>query len=79
MGAIALANRDDVYFLPGRYDPNTRAGRYVITHEVAHVIQQRLGYVRNPVNSRVALLQDPDLEAEADAESSRPVDAAESR
>ena len=65
MGAIALANGDDVYFSPGRYDPNTRAGRYLIAHEVAHVIQQRLGYARNPLNSRVALLQDPELEGEA--------------
>jgi hypothetical protein len=41
--ARAYAHGDDVFFAPGEYQPRTSAGRRLIAHEVAHVVQQRGG------------------------------------
>jgi len=42
-GAIAYAHGNDLCFLPGYYAPETRFGRFVLGHELAHVMQQRQG------------------------------------
>ena len=50
----------DVVFGRGEYAPGTSAGRHLLAHELAHVVQQSRG---GPAASRA---QDPGLEAAAD-------------
>ena len=66
LGALAFTHGDNIYFAPGHYDPLTLAGSRLIAHGVVHVIQQRYGYARNPMSSGVALLEDAELEEEAE-------------
>lgn len=66
IGAIAFTVGSDIYFAPGRFQPETRDGQQLLGHELAHVVQQRAGRVRNPLGSRLAVVQDHALEAEAD-------------
>ena len=65
-GARAFVCGDQIHFAPGEYDPWTSEGWRVLGHEVAHVVQQRLGRVARCPGSG-ALVSDPGLEAEADA------------
>ncbi len=41
IGAQAFTVGDDVFFGPGKYQPDTEAGRLLLAHELAHVVQQR--------------------------------------
>ncbi len=41
LGAEAFTVGDDVVFAPGRWQPDSAAGRHLIAHEIAHVVQQR--------------------------------------
>jgi hypothetical protein len=66
IGANAFTIGSDIYFAPGRYQPETVQGRQLLGHELAHVVQQRAGRVRNPLSSGHAVVQDRALEAEAD-------------
>jgi hypothetical protein len=66
IGAIAFTIGSDIYFAPGRYQPDTPHGQQLLGHELAHVVQQRAGRVRNPLGSGLAVVQDTALEAEAD-------------
>jgi hypothetical protein len=66
IGAIAFTIGTDLYFAPGRYQPDTIQGQQLLGHELAHVIQQRQGRVRSPTGSGIAVVQDRALEAEAD-------------
>jgi GNAT superfamily N-acetyltransferase len=66
IGAIAFTLGSDIYFAPGRFQPDTAPGQQLLGHELAHVVQQRQGRVRNPMGSGVAVVQDRALEAEAD-------------
>jgi hypothetical protein len=66
IGAIAFTHGENLYFAPGRYDPNSREGVRLLAHELAHVIQQREGRVHNPHGHGVALVEDNRLENEAD-------------
>jgi hypothetical protein len=65
IGAVAFTMGNDLYFAPGRFQPDSAQGQQLIGHELAHVIQQRQGRVRAP-GSGVAVVQDRVLEAEAD-------------
>jgi hypothetical protein len=65
IGAVAFTMGNDLYFAPGKFQPDSVQGQQLIGHELAHVIQQRQGRVRAP-GSGVALVQDRTLEAEAD-------------
>jgi hypothetical protein len=40
LGARAFTTGRDVYFRAGAYDPSTTAGRELLAHELAHVVQQ---------------------------------------
>jgi hypothetical protein len=71
IGAIAFTLGSDIYFAPGRFQPETPHGQQLLGH-VAHVVQQRAGGVRNPLESGLAVVQDHALEAEADRLSHRP-------
>jgi hypothetical protein len=66
IGAIAFTTGNDIYFAPGRYQPNTIQGQQLLGHELTHVVQQRAGRVRNPLGTGLAVVQDRALEAEAD-------------
>src|SRR5262245_43421217 len=67
LGLTAFALGRGLYFAPGRFDPDTPAGRFLIGHELTHVLQQRAGRVPAPAGPGLALVADPLLEAEADA------------
>ena len=65
VGAVAFTMGDDVYFAPGKFQPDSLQGQQLIGHELAHVIQQRQGRVPAP-GSGITVVQDRALEAEAD-------------
>ncbi|WP_430426361.1 DUF4157 domain-containing protein [Phenylobacterium sp.] len=65
IGAVAFTMGDDLYFAPGKFQPDSAQGQQLIGHELAHVIQQRQGRVRAP-GAGVTVVQDRALEAEAD-------------
>jgi hypothetical protein len=75
IGAEAFTIGDAIHFAPGRYNPATPEGRALIGHELAHVVQQRHGRVANPYGRGVAIVQDPVLEAEANAMGQSAADA----
>jgi hypothetical protein len=66
IGALAFSHGSDLYFAHGQYHPDTPHGQRLIVHELAHVVQQRAGRVRNPFGAGIAIVQDPGLEAEAE-------------
>jgi hypothetical protein len=43
LGAKAVTVGEDIVFGEGRFAPDTMEGRQLIAHELAHVVQQRLG------------------------------------
>ena len=43
LGAAAFTVGQNIYFSSGRYRPETRAGRSLIAHELAHTVQQASG------------------------------------
>lgn len=65
LGAAAFTTGNDIYFAPGRYQPESTQGQQLLGHELAHVIQQRQGRVRAR-GSGVSVVLDKALEAEAD-------------
>lgn len=44
-GSETFARGNEIHFAPGRFDPHSNAGRELIGHELAHVVQQRGGRV----------------------------------
>lgn len=66
IGAIAFTYGSHIHFAPGQYNPQLSHGQRILGHELAHVMQQRAGRVRNPFGAGVAVVHDPILEAEAD-------------
>ncbi|MBK8174465.1 MAG: DUF4157 domain-containing protein [Rhodospirillales bacterium] len=66
IGAIAFTLGNDIYFAPGRFQPETAHGRQLLGHELTHVLQQRAGRVRAPGGGGIAVVHDTALEAEAD-------------
>jgi len=71
IGALAFTRGNHVHLATGQYDAATGRGERILVHELAHVVQQRAGRVRNPFGAGVAIVQDPLLEAEADRMSRR--------
>lgn len=65
IGALAFTLGEELHFAPGQYDPASPAGLKLISHELAHVVQQRKGRVRNPYGQGIVIVQDPALEAES--------------
>jgi hypothetical protein len=66
IGALAFTTGSSIFFAPGQYQPTTVQGCMLLGHELAHVVQQRSGRVRNPLGTGIAIVQDGALEAEAD-------------
>ena len=52
VNALAYTVGPDIAFAAGRYQPHTAAGRRLIAHELAHVVQQRGG----PASSAAAIV-----------------------
>jgi hypothetical protein len=44
LNALAFTSGKNVYFAPGQYAPETREGKRLLAHELAHVVQQRSAY-----------------------------------
>jgi hypothetical protein len=65
LGATAFTHGSHIHFAPGQYDPHTQLGQQILGRELAHVVQQRAGRVRNPFGNDVAVVHDHALEAEA--------------
>ena len=66
LGALAFTRGSDIHFAPGHYNPVTPQGQQVLAHELAHVVQQRSGRVRNPFGGGTAIVEDASLEREAE-------------
>jgi Domain of unknown function (DUF4157) len=66
IGAIAFTMGTDLYFAPGRFQPDTAEGKQLLGHELVHVVQQRAGRVRCPAGAGLAVVQNWALENEAD-------------
>ncbi|MBD2526252.1 DUF4157 domain-containing protein [Nostoc sp. FACHB-133] len=47
--AKAFTTGQDVFFRQGEYNPGSRGGQELIAHELTHVVQQKGGAVREPV------------------------------
>lgn len=66
IGAVAFTLGTDIYFAPGQFEPDSQRGQELLGHELTHVVQQREGRVDNPFSSGIAVVQDSNLEDEAD-------------
>lgn len=66
-GALAFAQGTNIYFAPGRYQPETPQGQELLGHELGHVVQQAQGRVQATRQGKgVAINDDAGLEREAD-------------
>lgn len=67
IGALAFTKGTDIFFAPGRYQPETKQGQELLGHELAHVVQQSDGRVQATMQAKgVAINDDAGLEHEAD-------------
>ncbi|CAJ0819092.1 DUF4157 domain-containing protein [Ralstonia flaminis] len=71
IGARALTRGDDITMPARHYQPGSESGRRLIGHELGHVVQQRMGRVRQGAG----ILDDHSLEADADRQSARAIQA----
>ncbi len=70
VGAHAFALGSDIVFAPGRYQPETRAGRLLLAHELTHAVQQ--GTSRQPADAPIRLGRvDDSTEREAESNAAR--------
>jgi hypothetical protein len=72
LGADAVTRGSHIHFAPGRLQPGLHAGRALLAHELAHVVQQRSvrGLASRPGHG-VALNVDAQQEATADRQGER--------
>ncbi len=73
IGALAYTRGSNLHFAAGHYDPFSLQGQRLLGHELAHVVQQRAGRVRNPFGAGVAVVHDQQMEAEAERMATRAV------
>jgi hypothetical protein len=66
LGAQAFTTGNDIYFREGAYDPNSTDGQELLSHEMAHVVQQNTGMVGGGSKLRVNAPDDA-YEKSADA------------
>lgn len=66
LGATAFTHGSHIHFAPGQWDPRSQHGRTMLGRELAHVVQQRSGRVRNPFDGGMTVVHDAALEAEAE-------------
>jgi hypothetical protein len=66
VNALAYTAGRDVVLGLGRYAPNTQAGRFLLAHELAHVLQQSATMRLGSLPASLTVHDDPALEREAD-------------
>lgn len=67
LGALAYTQGHDIHFASGQYNPETYQGQKLLGHELAHVVQQRNGRVKETVQMKgISVNTNPHLEREAD-------------
>lgn len=67
INAQAFTKGRDIHFAPGKYNPNTRKGKELLGHELAHVEQQRKGKAKsNDLFNGLSGNTDTHLEKQAD-------------
>ena len=66
LGAFAFAWGSHLFFAPDAYQPETRAGRHLLAHELTHVLQQRAERAGKATRAEARVVLDPVLEAEAE-------------
>lgn len=72
LGALAYTQGADIHFAPGAYAPDNQAGRQLLGHELAHVVQQSEGRVAATTQAKgVGINDDSALEREADDKGAR--------
>jgi len=54
LGAESVVQGNTIYLNAGTVDPNTTAGRELIGHEAAHVVQQQSGIQLRPDNTQTS-------------------------
>src|SRR4051812_43449886 len=59
LGALAFTTGQDVFFSPGRYEPGSAAGFALLSHELAHTVQQQGGAVPSRSVSPKLLVSTP--------------------
>jgi hypothetical protein len=64
--SLAFTHDETIHFLPGFFDPTTDSGLRLLGHELTHVVQQRCGLPATGERSSGPVLNEPELEAEAD-------------
>jgi ribosomal protein S18 acetylase RimI-like enzyme len=64
--AVAFTAGAHIYFAPGHYRPTEPAGQCLLARQLTYVLQQRAGLVRNPHGRGMALVRDPELDAQAE-------------
>lgn len=66
IGAVAYTQGQDIYFAPGKFQPNSRVGHAILGHELTHVVQQAQGRVQATTQTKgLTINNDPALEQEA--------------
>jgi hypothetical protein len=68
IGAHAYTVGNDIVFQNQLYDPHTDAGKRMLAHELAHVIQQRGGPVSGRPLAGGVRISDPHDQSERDAD-----------
>lgn len=68
--ATAFTRGSDIYFGAGTFRPETAAGRHLIAHELAHVVQQHDGMTSGSAGTLIGRADDP-LERQADEHATR--------
>ncbi len=67
LGVKAVARGTQLHFARGAFDPASDAGKHIIAHEAAHVVQQGAVSSRAPAADNAQLHVDGSLEREAEA------------
>lgn len=66
LGATAFTHGANIHFGAGQCNPETAHGQQMFCRQLARVVQQRSGRVRNPFGGGIAVVQDRMLDLEAD-------------
>jgi hypothetical protein len=65
VNALAYTTGKDIVFGMGQYAPNTIPGRWLLAHELSHVVQQRVGRNRSQVlQEQTSTINNGDLKTE---------------
>jgi hypothetical protein len=71
IGASAFTLGSSIYFAFGQYNPTIPQGERLLAQHLAYVVQQRSGRVKNQTGSKLVIVIDPLLKAEAEMMAAR--------